>query len=141
VTSRSTVVVLALAALSACKSPHARQETAVPKDGASRQADPVCHPIVSGCGCAYQCARGMRVDDTGRWQVTHDFQDSRLDDAVVERWCFDASGHGSRAGGAQVEATQCLDVFYDLTPCGGKCLPTVQYLRCHALANEDYCAP
>lgn len=100
---------------------------------------PTCHPIVSGCGCAYQCATGVHETSPGHWQVVHDLQDSRLDDAEIQRWCFDATGLGSPAAGPAANATRCLDVFFDGTPCGGECIPTTAYLGCHAVG--DRCAP
>jgi hypothetical protein len=98
----------------------------------------LCHPIVSGCGCAYQCARGLRVIRQGRWQVIHDDQDSRTDEATLEHWCFDDAGHGYPARGAPANAKRCLDVFHDGTGCGGECIPTTEYLGCHA--TGDRCA-
>ncbi len=81
-------------------------------------------PLVSGCGCAYQCARGLRVGADGVWEVTHDLLDSTTVKAVVERRCFDEKGHANPG--------DCTRVFYDRTPCGGECIPTTQYLRCGA---------
>ncbi|MBI2390386.1 MAG: hypothetical protein HYV09_12425 [Deltaproteobacteria bacterium] len=87
-------------------------------------------PLVSGCGCAYQCGRGLRVGPDGVWEVTHDFQDSVTTRAVIERWCFDAAGHAYPEKGAPVAATYCRRVFYDRTPCGGECIPSTAWVRC-----------
>jgi hypothetical protein len=97
-----------------------------------------CLPVVHGCGCAYACGLGSRRDD-GRYDVTHDFQDSRADVADLERRCFDAAGHAFSEAGAPPEATRCIGVFYDRTPCGGECIQTTAYLDC-ALADRR-CAP
>jgi len=98
-----------------------------------------CHPVVSGCGCAYECARGVRSSSEGRgmaaWQITDDSRDSRTDEAVLTRWCFDHAGHAQRPG----PGTHCLDVFLDRTACGGECIPTTEYLGCHAVG--DGCKP
>ena len=110
--------------------------------GSSSSTEPVptmCHPIVSGCGCAYQCGQAMRRHGRDGWLVAHDFQDSRLDEATVERMCFDAAGHASPAQSAPATATRCRDVFRAQTPCGGECIPTTQYLGCHA--QGDRCVP
>jgi hypothetical protein len=87
-------------------------------------------PLVSGCGCAYQCAHGVREGAGGVWDVTHDFQDSATLPAVIELWCFDDKGHGYPQKAAPKEATLCRRVFYDRTPCGGECIPSTKYLRC-----------
>jgi hypothetical protein len=71
--------------------------------------------------------------------VVHDFQDSRLDRAVVARWCFDAVGRGAPAAAAGSTQTHCQDVFYDGTPCGGECNPSAFYLRCSRVS--DHCGP
>jgi hypothetical protein len=102
--------------------------------GAERK---LCHPIVNGCGCAYQCGQAMRAHGPGRWLVAHDLQDGRLDEATMERMCFDAAGHASPTSNAA--ATRCMDVFRDQTACGGECIPTAQYLGCHA--QGDRCVP
>jgi hypothetical protein len=87
-------------------------------------------PIVSGCGCAYQCARALRTNPDGVWEVTHDFLDSTTVSAVIERRCFDDKGHAYAEAGAPKEATYCRRVFYDRSSCGGECIPTTAYLRC-----------
>lgn len=96
----------------------------------------LCAPLVSGCGCAYQCALGRARAD-GRYDVTHDYQDSRVDEAALERRCFDAAGHAYP--GPTAEATRCLDVFSDLGACGGECIPSTQFLDC--VLSEGRCAP
>jgi hypothetical protein len=113
------------------------EEAIVPSESASKA--PVCHPMVSGCGCAYQCAYGLRLTHEGSWEVTHDYQDSRTDETTLERWCFDDTGHGYPVSGAPASAKRCLDVFYDRTVCGGECIPTTSYLGCHAAGA--HCAP
>ncbi|MEM9073637.1 MAG: hypothetical protein AAGE52_34425 [Myxococcota bacterium] len=105
----------------------------VPQGAPSADA-PLCLPLVSGCGCAYQCARGEREVD-GQWQVSHDFQDSRLDNATVQRWCFDAAGRGRPAQDGDRDG--CREVFFDGTPCGGECIPTTAFLECHAV--DQHC--
>ena len=92
--------------------------------------DPTTLPLVSGCGCAYQCARVLKKRDGETWEVIHDLQDSATTIAVIERWCFDEKGHGYPEKGAPKEAANCLRVFYDRTPCGGECIPSIQNLRC-----------
>lgn len=87
-------------------------------------------PLVSGCGCAYQCARSIRRGPDGVWDVTHDFLDSTTVSAVIERWCFDDKGHAYPEAGAPKDATFCRRVFYDRSPCGGECIPTTKFMRC-----------
>jgi hypothetical protein len=87
-------------------------------------------PLVSGCGCAYQCGRGLKSGPDGVWEITHDFLDSTTLRAVIERWCFDAKGRAYPEAGAPKEASDCRRVFYDRTPCGGECIPTTTYVRC-----------
>ena len=101
--------------------------------------EPLCLPIVHGCGCAYACATSLRQHDDGSWEVTHDFQDSATATARVERWCADAAGSLHMATEGEAEAEGCLDVFYDQTPCGGECVPTREYLSCHFEAGR--CVP
>lgn len=99
----------------------------------------LCLPLVSGCGCAYVCAQSMRQIDETTHEVVHDHQDSRLDEAIVERRCFDAAGLAYPEEGAPPQATNCRDIFSDNTPCGGECIPSTQYLNCH---NENgRCVP
>lgn len=99
----------------------------------------LCLPLVSGCGCAYVCAQSVRQIDETRHEVAHDHQDSRLDEAIVERRCFDAAGLAYPEEAAPPQATNCRDVFSDNSACGGECAPTTQYLDCH---NEDgRCVP
>ncbi|MFT5355966.1 MAG: hypothetical protein ACI9KE_003187 [Polyangiales bacterium] len=52
------------------------------------------------------------------YEVTHDGQDSRLDHAMRQRLCFDASGVVSRGDGAE-----CMDTFR-WGRCGGECVAT-----------------
>jgi hypothetical protein len=98
-----------------------------------------CLPLVSGCGCAYVCALTMNLLPDGAHEVTHDLQDSRLDRATIERWCFDAAGHGSPASAARADQRQCTEVFFDGTGCGGECIPRTDVLRCTLVGNR--CAP
>jgi hypothetical protein len=102
-------------------------------EASSTPPAPVCAPLVSGCGCAYQCALGRPRPD-GRYDVTHDLQDSRTDEAALVRRCFDAAGRAHPEAGA----TRCVDVFDDLTPCGGECIPSLAYLDC--VLSGDRCA-
>ncbi len=141
VTVAVTVAVAAAVAVTGCGTAETPPPVSAPQQQAptTAAATQVCHPIVSGCGCAYQCATGMRETSPGHWQVTHDLQDSRLDDTETERWCFDDAGHGSPAAGAPATATRCIDVFFDGTPCGGECIPTAAFLGCHA--SGDRCVP
>lgn len=111
------------------------QAVADPAGDAPRPAPPpdaTVLPLVSGCGCAYQCARGLRVRPDGAWDVTHDLLDSATVRASIERWCFDAKGHAYPELGAPKEATECKRVFFDGTPCGGECIPTTTYVRCRS---------
>ncbi|MGZ3421780.1 MAG: hypothetical protein ACXVEE_28150 [Polyangiales bacterium] len=87
-------------------------------------------PLVSGCGCAYQCAHGIRRGPEGVWDVTHDFLDSATIKAVIQRWCFDDKGHAYPEASAPKEASFCRLVFYDRTPCGGECIPTTKFTHC-----------
>lgn len=87
-------------------------------------------PLVSGCGCAYQCAHAVRQGPDGVWEVTHDLLDSTTVRAVVERRCFDDRGNAYPEAGAPKEAKLCRQVFYDRTPCAGECIPTTAFLRC-----------
>jgi hypothetical protein len=100
--------------------------------------DTLCLPVVSGCGCAYVCGIGRRRPD-GRFDVNHDYQDSRVDEAALERRCFDAAGHTYPERGAPPDATRCIDVFYDLTPCGGECIPSTHFLDC--VLRDGHCRP
>ncbi len=112
-------------------------ETPTPQVGSTR-ADSLCLAVVHGCGCAYVCGLGrLRAD--AHYDVVHDFQDSRVDEMARERRCFDARGHAYPEDGAPADATRCIDVFYDLTPCGGECIPTTDYLDC--VLVDDRCAP
>jgi hypothetical protein len=108
-------------------------EAEVPRveEGEGTGSGALCLPLVSGCGCAYVCAQSMRQIDATRHEVVHDHQDSRVDEAIVERRCFDAAGNAYPEQGAPREATNCRDVFSDNTPCGGECVPSTQYLNCH----------
>jgi len=72
-------------------------ETAETTETPTPTEDQHCLPLVSGCGCAYVCARSLRRIDAERWAVVHDYQDSRVDEATIERWCFDETGVGSSA--------------------------------------------
>lgn len=96
----------------------------------ARSVESTSLPLVSGCGCAYQCGRGLRVDADGVWEITHDLLDSTSVKAVIERWCFDEKGHAYPEAGAPKEARACRRVFYDRTACGGECIPTTAHLRC-----------
>ena len=87
-------------------------------------------PLVSGCGCAYQCAHSVRHKPDGVWDVTHDYLDSTTVSAVIERRCFDEKGHAYPEAGAPKDATYCRRVFYDRTPCGGECIPTTTFVKC-----------
>ena len=102
-------------------------------------AEPRCLPLVSGCGCAYVCAESMFQLDATHFDVVHDLQDSRLDRVTIERWCFDAQGHGTPEAANQAKGARCLEVFFDDTPCGGECIPSVEMLRCQHVAGR--CAP
>ncbi len=92
----------------------------------------VCHPIVSRCGCAHQCATGLAQTSNGPWSVWHDSLDSASVQASLERWCFDDAGNGSPASVAPSRAKRCLDVFVEKQECSGGCGPTTAYLSCHA---------
>jgi len=106
---------------------------------AARAAERRCLPLVSGCGCAYVCALTMNLLPDGAHEVTHDLQDSRVDRATIERWCFDAAGHGSPASAARADQRQCMEVFFDGTGCGGECVPRTDVLRCALVGTR--CAP
>lgn len=120
--------------------------TPTPADAGSRDAGarvevaeaPLCLPVVSGCGCAYVCGSSIRRNDDRSYEIVHDFLDSATVTADVQRWCFDEAGHGSPASSGG--GTGCSDVFYDRSACGGECIPTTQYLTCHA-ADEGRCVP
>ncbi|MEI8254036.1 MAG: hypothetical protein WCJ30_00020 [Deltaproteobacteria bacterium] len=99
----------------------------------------LCLPLVSGCGCAYVCARSLRRVDARAHEVVHDLQDSRHDRATVERWCFDDAGHGAPERAASGPMHRCTDVFYDGTPCGGECIASPQNTRCEVI--EGRCRP
>lgn len=109
-----------------------------PAAGAGAPRGDVCAPLVSGCGCAYQCGLGRPRPD-GRYDVTHDFQDSRVDLAALGRRCFDAEGRAYHEGAAPAAATRCIDVLDDLGACGGECIPSVDFLDC--ALSEGRCAP
>lgn len=109
--------------------------SAAPIDG------PRCLPIVSGCGCAYACASTVHLLDGGVHEVAHDLQDSRLDRVTVARWCFDAAGHGSPERRANPAQRDCVEVFFDGTPCGGECIPRTDVLRCASVENHCAAAP
>ena len=113
-------------------------EPSAPSTPAPVEAPPaeVCAPLVSGCGCAYQCALGRRRPD-GRYDVTHDYQDSRVDQAALERRCFDAAGRAYP--GPTAETPRCLDVFSEVEICGGECIPSTQFLDC--VLSDGRCAP
>jgi hypothetical protein len=99
-------------------------------DPARDAASETLLPLVSGCGCAYQCGRSIRQRPDGVWDVTHDHLDSTTVSAVIERWCFDEKGRAYPEAGAPKDATFCRRVFYDRTPCGGECIPTTSFVRC-----------
>ncbi len=101
------------------------------RDTAALASTPRCLPIVSGCGCAYQCARGLEENAAGQWRVVHEHLRSTTILATIERRCFDALGH------VVATSERCLDVFDDRSPCTGKCAPTTEYLDCRA--DGDRC--
>ena len=149
-TPRAGLVTLALTATSCTRAPSAPPQppiarapeapdataTAVPP---SRPDPRRCLPLVSGCGCATVCALTMRVLPDGAHEVTHDHQDSRLDRATIERWCFDDTGRGSPAIVANASQRRCISVFYDGSSCGGECIPSLDALRCTRVGAR--CAP
>lgn len=112
-----------------------RPAVTAPVDG------PRCLPIVSGCGCAYACASTVHLLDGGVHEVAHDLQDSRLDRVTVARWCFDAAGHGAPEQHANPAQRDCIEVFFDGTPCGGECIPRTDVLRCASVENHCAAAP
>ena len=114
-------------------SPARTATAAQPRDEGRR-----CLPLVSGCGCASVCALTMHTRDGGVHEVSHDLQDSRLDRATVARWCFDADGRGSPAERASATERNCIEVFFDGSPCGGECIPRADLLRC--TLTEGRCA-
>jgi hypothetical protein len=134
-------VVLALIALGACSGDDAGTTTATADPSTGTETPPagppsgpiedtLCLPLVTGCGCAIACSAVMnRVGD--RYEIVREFPDARLERATLERRCFDARGSAYPEDGAPPEATNCRDVFYDQSPCGGECIPTVEFLSCH----------
>ena len=126
--------------MTACATRRSAAPHAVPQPHTANDAPPAvtgsdapCLPLVSGCGCAYICASGFRRIDDRTYDVVHDLQDSRLDRATIERWCFDAAGHGAPARAANATMTRCRDVFFDGSPCGGECIPGVLSGRCEII--------
>jgi len=95
--------------------------------------------VVSGCGCAYACGESIRVNDDGTHEVVHDLQDSATTTSTVERWCFDAAGHGNPQEANAPAGATCLDIFYDRTPCGGECIPSTRYMSCRSEGGS--CSP
>lgn len=127
--------------------PSTEPETGVPvppegveeERGCPREHGGRCLPVVSGCGCAYVCGESIRCNPDGTYEIVHDFLDSATVSASVERWCFDAAGHGSpEAREGEVASAACLEVFFDGTPCGGECIPTTEFSRCGVV--EGRCA-
>jgi hypothetical protein len=143
---RMALVTLGLAGLLGCGGSPDRDESTEPapavEPGEAEEAaeSGLCLPLVSGCGCAYVCASAMRELGEGRYEVSHDYQDSRLDEAVVQGWCFDPEGRGSPQPGAPETHQNCLDVFFDQTPCGGECIPSTDFLACRR-PPEGSCGP
>lgn len=89
-------------------------------DGEAGDARALCLPLVDGCGCSSMCARGERRVQDDRYMITHDFQDSRLDQATLGRHCFDERGVSSPDDGTR---SGCVDTF-QWGSCGGECIPT-----------------
>jgi len=114
-----------------------QRETA--RESPETDGEGLCLPLVNGCGCAYVCAQAVQRGEGDRWMVSHDYQDSRLDEAAIERRCFDESGVSSPDTDAPPVGTVCKDVFYDLSPCGGECAPTTEFLNCHLVGHS--CRP
>ena len=103
---------------------------------------PVCHPAVSGCGCAYACATGVAMAADRTWTIQHDRQYRSPTTAIIEAWCFDPRGVGKRAdpaSAAKDARTTCVDVFDEQSMCGGECIPSTAFLGCHA--EGDRCVP
>lgn len=102
------------------------QPTATPghdeADDETSAADPreLCLPLVNGCGCSSMCAQGERHVGFNQYMITHDGQDSRLDQARRGRLCFDARGVSSPDDGTR---SGCVDTF-QWGVCGGECIPT-----------------
>ncbi len=100
-------------------------------------AENLCLPLVSGCGCAYACGASADLNADGTYQVTRVGGGSGPAAASVERWCFGSTGLGRPDPGS--EGSDCKDVFYDRTPCGGECIPTTDFLGCHL--EDEQCVP
>lgn len=111
---------------------HEEPETAFDDDGANNPGsnaedddeagDPraLCLPLVDGCGCSSMCAQGERRVHGDQFVITHDGQDSRLDQATLGRHCFDERGVSSLDDGTR---SDCVDTF-QWGSCGGECIPT-----------------
>lgn len=80
----------------------------------------LCLPLVDGCGCSSMCAQGERRVEGDQYMITHDGQDSRLDQATLGRHCFDERGASSPDDGTR---SGCVDTF-QRGRCGGGCIPT-----------------
>lgn len=91
---------------------------------------PVCRPVVSGCGCAYRCARSVEDLGEARHRVTPASEGEPADVVELQRWCFDADGRGGPEAIADATRTRCLEVFYDRSPCAGECIPNARWLDC-----------
>ena len=113
-------------------------ETPASTQGTTEQARR-CLPVVHGCGCAERCGDGFQQAD-GSWGIVRPMGDSALEAVTLERRCFDSTGVSYPEEGHPPAASNCIDVFYDQTPCGGECIPRTDFLSC-ALNDEGNCAP
>ncbi len=76
----------------------------------------------------------------GSWGVVRPLGDSALTEVTLERRCFDHQGTIYIEGQQPAEATRCIDVFLELSGCGGLCIPQTDFLDC-ALDPDHGCGP
>lgn len=89
-----------------------------------------CLPLVHGCGCAYDCAL-----DTGAAASSPDHR-------IVQPSAGGAPIEVERATWCDGRASMCpggRPGFYDLTGCGGECIPTRAWDGCHL--ENGRCVP
>lgn len=61
---------------------------------------------------------------------------------LVAQWCFDEEGRGFSAltiNTPPPRDRRCLPAFFDLSACGGECIPATSYLGCHTVGDD--CVP
>ena len=107
--------IMLIMGLAACGATSPTNEASEPADP-SRLSQGRCLPVVGHCGCSYACGRSDGVAANGNVLV-RTARDAEPVEAQLESWC-------------QPEG-ECRDAFVRPLPCGGECVPTRSFDRCH----------